>query len=199
MKTIFVVALVAGALSLAVPAVGAPIGPPTDTGGIPWTAQCANADHPVQLDGSCGWIAAPRRFAFCHDYPGGTQVQLTCYSPVSGWVVNISVDDPPGKQPSAWRDASVVHRTTWATVLHAGNTWYDDRPISANVMCQAAKKFFRCTVNLCHVAKISGDCLIERDYGVWFKPNGTFLLYRIAVDQRTLSPTGRLAVIYGSR
>jgi hypothetical protein len=192
-KTICIVALVVGAFSLVARATGAPIiGPPTDTtGDIGWTFECVHSDHPAEGGGGCGWIAAPRKFAFCHTYPGGEQLQLTCYSPVSGWVVNISVDDPSGPSPTASRDEFAVDRRTWATVVHVGSTWFDDRPISASVACQAAKRFFRCNVRLCHVAKISRECL-ERDYGVWFKPNGTFLLYRVL-------STGRLAVLYGHR
>jgi hypothetical protein len=134
-----------------------------------WINSCVHSNHPAFPDGGCGWLAAPGLFVFCHDYPDGIQAQLTCYSPLSGWEVNIPADDPPGKQPSARRVKDDVRRGTAAMEMKAGHSWYDSMPErTAEVVCQAAKRFFRCDL---------------RGYRVWFKPDGTF-----ALDQRKTDP-----------
>jgi hypothetical protein len=188
-KTLCVLLLLAGGLALAQPATGDPIGPPPDTSGTgAWVASCVHPYHPFS---SCGWIAAPGRYAYCLDYPGGVTLQLTCYSPVSGWVVNIPGSVPPiplDKRPRARRDPTLVSHTVKAFELKLGLPWYDDRPISATFVCQAAKRFFRCDSNA------GGN-----GYGVWFKPNGTFVVYLHRYDAKTLPPTGTTVLIYGSR
>ena len=186
MKALLVIPLLVGALAFVGVAGSDPIGPPVNTKGGGWVASCVHPDHPASYDSGCGWVAAPGRFAFCHDYPGGIGIQLTCYSPVSGWVVNIPAAQPPGKHPSARRVEAAVGRSTRALEIKAGSTWYDSMPErTAEAICQAAKRFFRCD-------------LVDGDYGVWFKPDGTFVLYQRLTDPKTGLPSGT-AHMYGSR
>ena len=161
--------LAAGALVLASCGTSASTMPSTSTNGGGWGESCAHSEHPVTRDGGCGWLAAPGRFAFCEDYPDGIQAQLTCYSAISGWQVNIPADDPPGKHPSARRIARDVKLPEGAMEMKAGETWYDSMPErTAEVVCQATKRFLRCDL---------------REYRVWFKPDGSF-----AIDHGEINP-----------
>ena len=145
-----------------------------------WIDSCVHSDHPVAEFG-CGWLAAPGRYVFCHNYPDGIQMQLTCYSPISGWRVNIPADDPPGKHPSAWKVGDDVGRSADARTLAAGETWYDSMPErTAETDCRATKRFFRCDL---------------RAYRVWFKPDGTFALDRRVTDPATYAQHYEL--VYG--
>jgi hypothetical protein len=177
---------VAAVLLLAARATGAPvIGPPVDTRGPTtsgralWVASCVHPYHPASYADSrasaCGWVAPPGRFAFCLDYPGGVYSQLTCYSPVSGWVVNIpALTTLLGRpQPTAHRDPAVLHYSTPALVLEPRSPWSSSgSPRLAgpgDPVCSGSTHFFRCDLGR---------------YGVWFKPDGVFLVYRRAAGAK---------------
>ena len=188
-KRLLLGCLVAGGLAFVGVARADQIGPPVNTKGSGWVASCVHPDHPASYDPStaCGWVGAPGGFAFCLDYPGGIGTQLTCYSPVSGWVVNIPASVPPGMHPSARKVEAVVGRSRRALKIEPGSTWYDSLPErTAEVVCQTAKRFFRC------------DVVTGGGFGVWFKPNGTFVLYKHLRDPNTGLESGT-SLVYGSR